>query len=227
MSKYEYRPAWSARTGWWLPALLTMACTGAITGGEPLGGSSEPGAPSAPGVPGGPSVPGAPGGSGIPGGSGVPGAPGGPSGPILSAPGASSRFSRLNHKQWENTVRDLLRLSAAAGLSGAFVAEPLRSSFDTNGAILTVAPDLWSDYQTAAEALAKKAARDPESSPAWSRACRPTPPRRRGPSCRASACARSGAPSPTPRRPATSRSTPRAPPWWRAATPSPTGWSWC
>jgi hypothetical protein len=67
----------------------------------------------------------------------------------------------LNHQQWENTVRDLLRLPAPLGLSSSFVAEPLRSSFNTNGGILTVSPDLWSDYQTAAEALAKKVAHDP------------------------------------------------------------------
>ena len=157
MSKYDYRPAWSARSGAWLPLLLSLACTGEITGdpqgGSALGPSGGPGTPGVPGIPGAPSVPGAP---------GSPAAPGAPVGPIVSAPGASSRFSRLNHKQWENTVRDLLRLPAAAGLSTSFVAEPLRSAFDTNGAILTVAPDLWSDYQTAAEALARKVARDPQ-----------------------------------------------------------------
>ena len=58
-------------------------------------------------------------------------------------------------------MRDLLRLPAPAGLSTGFVAEPLRSSFDTNGGILSVSPDLWSDYRTAAEALAKRVARDP------------------------------------------------------------------
>jgi hypothetical protein len=91
---------------------------------------------------------------------GSPGAPGVPSGPILSAPGPSSRFFRLTHQQWENTVRDLLRLTTPAGLSSGFVAEPLRSSFDTNGGILAVSPDLWSDYQSAAENLARRVARD-------------------------------------------------------------------
>ena len=136
-----------------LPLLLLGACTGVVIGEQNPGGF-DPGNPQTPGSPGAPGSPVTP---------GSPGTPGGPpsaSGPIASAPGASSRFSRLNHQQWENTVRDLLRLPAPAGLSGAFVAEPLRSSFDTNGGILTVAPDLWSDYQTAAESLAKKVARD-------------------------------------------------------------------
>ena len=57
-------------------------------------------------------------------------------------------------------MRDALRLSAPPGLASAFVAEPLRGTFDTNGSILSVSPDLFSDYQTAAEALAAKVARD-------------------------------------------------------------------
>jgi Protein of unknown function (DUF1587) len=126
-------------------ALLALACSGQVSGLN----SGEP-PPVAPGTPG----------RGMPGAPGAPGAMGGPLGPIASAPGVSTRFARLNHQQWENTVRDLLRLPTTAGLSSAFVAEPLRSSFDTNGGILTVSPDLWSDYQTAAENLAKKVARD-------------------------------------------------------------------
>jgi hypothetical protein len=82
-------------------------------------------------------------------------------GPISSAPSESSRFVRLNHRQWENTVRDLLRLPEALGLSSAFVAEPLRGNFDTNGGILTVSQDLSRDYQNAAEKIAEMVARDP------------------------------------------------------------------
>lgn len=59
-------------------------------------------------------------------------------GPIVAAPSTSTRFMRLNHRQWENTVRDVLKLSALSGLSKSFVAEPLRSTFDTNGAVLSV-----------------------------------------------------------------------------------------
>jgi hypothetical protein len=134
--------------GW--PVLLALGCTGAVTGGLPGEDPATPGGPG-PGMPGGSVAPGA-----------APGTPGSPSGPIASVPGPSTRFARLTHQQWENTVRDLLRLSAPAGLSSSFVAEPLRSSFDTNGGILAVSPDLWSDYQSAAETLARQVARDPK-----------------------------------------------------------------
>src|SRR5688572_8536021 len=85
---------------------LSLACTGYITGdesGAPAGGGGD--------------------------GTGGPGV--GPDGkpfkgPIVSNPAPSSRFVRLNHRQWENTVRDLLRLGESTGLSNAFVAEPLR-----------------------------------------------------------------------------------------------------
>jgi len=131
---------------------LALGCTGSVTGQG--GGGPGPGG----GGSGGPS------GAGGTGSPGTPGTPGGPGdlGPIVSAPGPSSRFSRLTHQQWENTVRDLFRLPAPAGLSTGFVAEPLRSTFDTNGGILSVTPDLWSDYRGAAEAIAKKVARDPK-----------------------------------------------------------------
>jgi hypothetical protein len=50
------------------------------------------------------------------------------SGPITSVPGDSTRLPRLTHQQWENTVRDLLRMPAVPGLSNSFVAEPLTTS---------------------------------------------------------------------------------------------------
>jgi hypothetical protein len=82
-------------------------------------------------------------------------------GPIVTTPAAAAtRFMRLNQKQWENTVRDVLKLSAITGLSQAFVAEPLRSTFDTNGALLSVSADTFQDYQNAAENLADKVAHD-------------------------------------------------------------------
>jgi hypothetical protein len=92
---------------------------------------------------------------------GAGGSAGTPMGPINSRPAPTSRFIRLNHQQWENSVRDVLRLPAPLGLSNAFVAEPLRSTFDTNGSLLSVSPDLWRDYQTAAESVGNKVARDP------------------------------------------------------------------
>ena len=81
-------------------------------------------------------------------------------GPIVSTPSTSTRFMRLNHRQWEHTVRDVLKLSALSGLSSSFVAEPLRSTFDTNGAVLSVSPDTFQDYQNAAESLGGTVARD-------------------------------------------------------------------
>jgi hypothetical protein len=83
-------------------------------------------------------------------------------GPIVSAPAPASRFVRLSHRQWENTVRDALYLPEPLGLSRAFVAEPLRGTFDTNGSILTVSQDMGRDYQTAAEKIAALVARDAE-----------------------------------------------------------------
>ena len=62
----------------------------------------------------------------------------------------------------EHGPRSAAPADARSGLSATFVAEPLRSAFDTNGAVLTVSPDLWGDYQRAAEALAKKVAHDPQ-----------------------------------------------------------------
>jgi hypothetical protein len=81
-------------------------------------------------------------------------------GPIVTSPSNTTRFVRLNHKQWENTVRDALKLSAPTGLSKSFVAEPLRSAFDTNGAVLSVSADTFKDYQLAAESLASTIAHD-------------------------------------------------------------------
>ncbi|HXU83960.1 MAG TPA: DUF1592 domain-containing protein [Polyangia bacterium] len=83
-------------------------------------------------------------------------------GPIASAPGPSSRLVRLNHKQWANTVGDLFRLGAPATQAKTFLSESVRSSFDNNGSMLEVSPELWQDYQKAAEAVANQVARDPK-----------------------------------------------------------------
>ncbi|WP_437738389.1 DUF1592 domain-containing protein [Sorangium sp. So ce1335] len=65
-----------------------------------------------------------------------------------------SMFPRLSHAQWENTVRDLLRLDGRPGLSDSFTTDPLGGVFDNNEAALQVTPGLWGDYQRAAEELA-------------------------------------------------------------------------
>jgi Protein of unknown function (DUF1595)/Protein of unknown function (DUF1587)/Protein of unknown function (DUF1585) len=82
-------------------------------------------------------------------------------GAFASAPGPSSRFVRLSHLQWENTVADLFRGAARPGMSKDFLSEPIRSSFNNNGSIVQVTSELWQDYQQAAGELAT-AARDPK-----------------------------------------------------------------
>jgi hypothetical protein len=135
------------RAAWLVPLALCCACTGSIT--DPFGTRGD----SPPGV-GGNSPPPAP----------PPLPDSAPTtGPIASAPGPSSRFLRLSHKQWENTVRDLLRLPDASGLSKGFFNEGLRAEFDNQGADLEVTSQLWFDYNKAALALATKVVRDPKA----------------------------------------------------------------
>ena len=134
--------------------MLLGACTGVIDG---VGGS-RPGDPPAGSDPNNPP----PGGMVVnpPGGSGpvvIPPAPG-ENAPIMgnfaSAPGLSSRFVRLSHRQWENTVVDLFKGTAPKDLSRDFLSEPIRSSFNNNGSVLDVSTALWQDYQKAAAQLA-------------------------------------------------------------------------
>lgn len=125
---------------------LAFGCSGEIAGvAGPWDGPGTPGTPADEGVSVDPSAP----------------STGADAPPYVGEPGISSRFVRLNHRQWENTVRDVLRLSEPTGLSSAFVAEPLLSTFDTNGSVLKVSQDLSRDYQNAAEKLAEMVARDP------------------------------------------------------------------
>lgn len=74
---------------------------------------------------------------------------------------AATAFPRLTHAQWENSVRDLLRLDAAPGLAGSFEPDTRISFFDNNIRALRVSGDLWSDYQAAAESLAEAVVSDP------------------------------------------------------------------
>lgn len=78
-----------------------------------------------------------------------------------NAPVETSRFPRLTHLQWENTVQDLLHLPAPSGLSASFTGDPLGGIFDDNEASLLVTPGLWSDYQLAAEDLSVQVTSDP------------------------------------------------------------------
>jgi hypothetical protein len=118
--------------------LLLAGCTGHVDGG---GQPTPPDDSTGPG----PMVPGP-----LPEDAPVTGA-------FPSAPGPSSRFVRLSHKQWENTISDLFRGGGPTGLSASFLSEPIRSSFDNNGSILEVSAAMFSGYQAAAQKVAKAA----------------------------------------------------------------------
>lgn len=84
--------------------------------------------------------------------------PNGPAATIAS----HSRFPRLSHRQWENTVQDLFYLSAPTGLSQSFYPDALGGkAFDNNESQLQVTPELWSDYEKAAEEVATLVTSDP------------------------------------------------------------------
>ena len=70
---------------------------------------------------------------------------------------AGTAFPRLTHAQWENSVRDLLRLTDSPNLSTSFEPDTRLSFFDNNVRALRVSSDLWVDYQEAAETLAEAA----------------------------------------------------------------------
>lgn len=66
----------------------------------------------------------------------------------------SPRVVRLTHTQWENSVQDLLSLEQETGLSERFLGDPLSEGFENEATRLQVSPELFQDYQRAAEALA-------------------------------------------------------------------------
>jgi hypothetical protein len=126
--------------------VLSTGCLGAIGdgSGEIAAGSGDPNDPGRGGTPGGP-------------------------GPSTGAPGpgygqdalvASTRVPRLTHAQWENSVRDLLKLPSPPGMSANFTTDPPGSTFGNDGELLKVTPGLWGDYQKAAEALADRVTKD-------------------------------------------------------------------
>lgn len=79
-------------------------------------------------------------------------------------PAASTRFFRLTHEQWENTVRDLFYLAEPTGFSDNFNPDPKPSGylFDNNALALQVDQALWSGYQRAAADAAELATADPQ-----------------------------------------------------------------
>jgi hypothetical protein len=93
--------------------------------------------------------------------AGATGAAGAPAlGVQLTGAPVHSRYVRLTHEQWENSVRDLLQLPALPGLSGTFTSDPPGSNFSNNERALFMTSGLWSDYETAAETLSQQVARD-------------------------------------------------------------------
>src|SRR5262245_8440074 len=74
---------------------------------------------------------------------------------VAEVPPPSSRFPRLTHAQWEQTVTDLFRWGAPLGLSADLDADPSIGAFDTDERRLGVTAGLWRDYQRAAETIAE------------------------------------------------------------------------
>ncbi len=72
----------------------------------------------------------------------------------------TSRFYRLSHLQWENTVRDALGLGSLPGLAAAFSKDAI-DSFSNDGEALSVSDQLRLDYEQAARTLGERVSRDP------------------------------------------------------------------
>lgn len=132
-----------------LGLLLFPACDGHIgdTGG--LAGVAGPsgGNPSAPGAP-----------ARDPGMAGyAPGSPG-----LTDRPAPTTRFARLSHTQWGNTVRDLFSLDTAGTIADGFRLDPAVQGFlfDDNVLSLSVDETLWGAYQRAAADIAAQVTGD-------------------------------------------------------------------
>ncbi|MBK9758225.1 MAG: DUF1592 domain-containing protein [Nannocystis sp.] len=73
----------------------------------------------------------------------------------------TSRYPRLSHTQWENTIQDLFFLTEPTGFSALFIGDPVSGGFDNNSEALKVTATLWTDYQRGAEQVAELVASDP------------------------------------------------------------------
>jgi hypothetical protein len=80
----------------------------------------------------------------------------------VGTPAPAGRFARLTHTQWENSVRDLLRLSETPGLSQTFPSDARSAgyAFDNDQVALEVDQVLAGAYASAAEALAARVTGD-------------------------------------------------------------------
>ncbi|HVZ31281.1 MAG TPA: DUF1592 domain-containing protein, partial [Polyangiaceae bacterium] len=76
----------------------------------------------------------------------------------VGTPAPAGRFPRLTHAQWENSVRDLLRLEDTPGLSQTFPSDARTAgyAFDNDQVALEVDLVLSGAYASAAEALAAR-----------------------------------------------------------------------
>src|SRR4051812_1259431 len=130
----RYAPTSGAACVWLLFAsLAASACASGITTGEATARQREGGVPDSVEV-----------------------------APTLDAPAPSTRFARLTHTQWENSVRDLLRLDTISGLSTTFPADARTAGFlfDNHALSLEVDQVLSSAYASAAESLAARVTAD-------------------------------------------------------------------
>jgi hypothetical protein len=121
------------------------------------GGSSGSGGTASGGTGTGGTGTGGTGGTGVSGAGGT-GTIGGPRPLHLAGEPIYTRFMRLTHEQWENSVADILRLPERPGLSSTFEPSVLGATdFSNNEIVLTVSSSLWSSYQVASETLARQA----------------------------------------------------------------------
>ncbi len=77
-----------------------------------------------------------------------------------SVPYAQTRLPRLSHRQYDNSVRDLLGLPQTSAPARDFIPDLAVSGYDNNGDALQVTDTLVRDYQRSAELLAESAVKD-------------------------------------------------------------------
>ena len=155
---HGYRPGHRTRalTGALALSWLATACTGTVgPGGDDLvGGNGTPGMPNKPGTPG------AGGSSGSPGTGGTAG-----TNPVVPGPPAATMgdvgrvgIHRLNNTEYDNTIRDLLGVTASA--REGFISDEKAAGFDSIAAAFGMDAARFEQYFTSGQALAEKAFAD-------------------------------------------------------------------
>jgi hypothetical protein len=86
-----------------------------------------------------------------------------PDGTPAIVPAPHTRAARLSHREWENTVRDLLRLDDITGFTDQLPSDsyPAGFLFDNPGQSLSIDQTQWSGFQRAAEAAAELVVQNP------------------------------------------------------------------